>query len=159
LDGVLERNLFDAGKLKTTTIVSYGMQPLVKLGGNDSVYSIWNDAAKESLKDKNSTELLDAYVKFAVEHIRDFLILAKNAIGENRWAIRSKDGDGVLTVTSVNGLLILMRNLIASGELDVTKLHVELGPLAKIDFAAAKSSQYAALAVTMHSAVSKKGPV
>jgi DGQHR domain-containing protein len=155
LDGILERNLFDAGKLKTTTIVSYGMQPLVKLGGTDSLFHIWNDPSKDTLKDKSSTELLDKYVSFAVDHIRDFLILAKGALGP-KWALRTKDGPGVLTVTSVNGLLILMRNLIASGELDATKLHVALTPLSGIDFTAAKSSQYAALAAKLHTAVSKK---
>jgi hypothetical protein len=49
-----------------------------------------------------------------------------------------------------------MRNLIASGELDATKLDVSLAPLSAIDFTAAKSSQYAALAAKLHTAVSKK---
>lgn len=156
LDGILERNLFDAGKLKTTTIVSYGMQPLVKLSGSDSLFSIWNNPDKDKLRERIDIILLGQYISFAEDHIRDFMIIARKALSSGKWSIREKGGAGILTVTSINGLLILMRNLIASGELDANKLHVNLDPLDGIDFGAAKSSQYAALAAKLHSAVSAK---
>lgn len=39
LQGHVEAYFFDKGKLKTTSIVSYGLGPLIKLGGDDSLSS------------------------------------------------------------------------------------------------------------------------
>jgi len=115
LDGILERNLFDPGKLKTTTIVSYGMQPLVKLGGSDSIFAIWPSADKDKLKEKTDKGVLADYASFAEEHIRDFFIMLKKVYGDDAWDIRRKGGPGVLSVTTVNAFIILMRLLIADG--------------------------------------------
>jgi DGQHR domain-containing protein len=153
LDGILERNLFDPGKLKTTTIVSYGMQPLVKLGGSDSIFSIWPNQDRERLKDKLDRVLLSEYLAFAEEHVRDFFIMLKKAYGDDAWDVKRKGADGILSVTTVNAFIILMRLLIADGLVTSNSIKVDLKKIVGLDIGKAKSSQYASLAAKMRLAL------
>jgi hypothetical protein len=46
LSGFIERYWFDEHKLKTTSIVSFALKPLVKLNGNDTLFRRWEEPLK-----------------------------------------------------------------------------------------------------------------
>jgi len=57
LAGLLQTNFFDSPEMiKTTSIVSYGLRPLLKLDGQDSLFAAWKSLNKENLAD-NKTDL------------------------------------------------------------------------------------------------------
>ena len=58
LEDFFERHFYDNHKIKTTSIVSYGLKSIVKLSGLDSFYSLWKDERKTELKLENNDELL-----------------------------------------------------------------------------------------------------
>eukprot|EP01132_Coremiostelium_polycephalum_P015967 gene15967-19238_t len=42
-----ERYSYEKDKIKTASIISFGLKPLIKFDGNDSLFKIWNNANKE----------------------------------------------------------------------------------------------------------------
>ncbi len=122
LSNKLEEYWYEKGKLKTASIVSYGLKPLVKLDdekSNDSIYSIWDDEDKNKLKDKdsNNLKLLKRYVDFATEKIRDILIAFKSQIGQERWITDRNNPDAILTVTTINGIFNTLRLIIENNKI------------------------------------------
>ena len=53
--------------------MSYGLKPLVKFGGTDSLFALWTKSNKDDLKAKNDEALLAEYIKFGIEEIRNLL--------------------------------------------------------------------------------------
>ena len=154
LGGVLERTAYDIGRLPTTTIVTYGMQPLTKRSGKDSLFAVWNDPEKNKIAEgRKDLVVLERYLDFGASHVSDFLIIVKGSLAPNKWRPISKSDDGILSVTTINSFLILMRKLIESGHITQSKIKVDLKPLDNIKFRTFKSSQYAALASAMYKAV------
>lgn len=151
LKGHLARTSIDAGKIKTASIVSFGLQPLTKRSGEDSLFYMWNnDVAKYRFKSGQADDAdLKAYLDFCVQSISAFLNAVRVAIGNDKWRIATKDGTGVLSVTTINGLVILMRKLIGSGQIKAKENPPDLSPLAGFDFNSYKSSQYAEMASIM----------
>lgn len=151
LKGHLARTGLDAGKIKTASIVSFGLQPLTKRSGEDSLFHLWDDnAAKARFKagQRNDADL-QAYLNFSVQNIADFLNAVRVAIGNSKWRIADKEGTGVLSVTTINGLVILMRKLIASEQIKVGGPLPDLSSLSSFQFNSYKSSQYADMASHM----------
>ena len=72
MDDVLEQHFFDKGKLKTTSIVSYGMRHLTKLSGKDSFFYVWSNRKKNDLLKGKDMALLNQYVKFCADEINIF---------------------------------------------------------------------------------------
>lgn len=115
MDNILEQHFFDRGKLKTTSIVSYGMRHVAKLSGNDSFYHVWsNRDKKDLLKGKNMT-LLGQYVKFCADEMNVFLKAFKKNIPTNMWTTDQKISR-VLTATTITGLIHCMRVLIENNK-------------------------------------------
>lgn len=150
LAGILEKSAYDVGRLRTTTIVSSGIQPLVKRSGMDSLFSVWQDPEKAQIDDGKNEEVLKRYVDFCVDRISKFLIDSRDSIGVDKWKIAQKGGSGIVTVTTVNALIILMRKLIEGGHMSDGSTNVSLASLSNISFGTYKSSQYAALATNMY---------
>ncbi|MDI6028829.1 hypothetical protein QBK99_21890 [Corticibacterium sp. UT-5YL-CI-8] len=151
LKGHLARSSVDAGRIKTASIVSFGLQPITKRSGEDSLFYLWNDTDAKSrfqAGQKNDADL-QAYLDFSVHNISAFLNGVKVAIGSNKWRIAVKDGPGVLSVTTINGLIILMRKLIATGQITIADPVPDFSPLSTFDFNSYKSSQYADMATHM----------
>ena len=80
MDDVLEQHFFDKGKLKTTSIVSYGMRHVTKLSGNDSFFHAWSNHKKNDLLKGNDMILLSQYVKFCSDEMNVFLKAFKKNI-------------------------------------------------------------------------------
>ncbi|MBU4117618.1 MAG: DGQHR domain-containing protein, partial [Proteobacteria bacterium] len=117
LSNLLEEYWYEKGKLKTSSIVSYGLKPLLKLDdekSKDSIYVIWNNINKSKIKNRDNDEfsLLSDYVDFATEKIRDLLIAFKHNLGSEKWVIDRNNSNSILTVTTVNGILNTLRKLI-----------------------------------------------
>ncbi len=154
LNGFIQRTDYDIEKIPTTTIVSYGIQPLVKRSGNDSVFTIWNNPGKSGISDGNRDDkILEEYIKFSSEHIADFFTLIRNSLDKDKWNPVDKNGNGILSVTTINSFAILMRRLIESGKITHKEIKVDLSPINKVKFKSFKSSQYAALATEMYKTI------
>ena len=151
LKGHLARTSIDAGKIRTSSIVSFGLQPLTKRSGEDSLFQIWDDApAKARLKagERNEADL-HLYIEFCVKTVSEFLDAVRIAVGNDKWRIVSKDGTGVLSVTTINGLIILLRKLIDADKIATGKPLPNLSNLSGVNFNSYKSSQYADMASHM----------
>lgn len=148
LAGKLERSYFDTGVLRTSTIVSYGLRPLLRLDGEESIIRFWKASAdRNKLKARDDAALLDEYVSFGVSEISKFLLAAKKAFSGDQWMpSNSENKDGVLTVNLLNGLLICFRLIINSlGPKSQTYYDGKLSNLANFDFSAYRSSRYTLL--------------
>lgn len=154
LGGILARSSLDAGRIKTASIVAYGLQPLTKRSGDDSLFSLWSDAAaKKRFLDGKATDTdLDAYVDFCVVTISGFLNECKSALTPGKWKLVGKD-EGVLSVTTINGMIIFLRKLIGDGKLGGIPSKLDLSGIDKVNFKSYKSSQYADLATMLRSKV------
>lgn len=153
LASYLARTSLDAGKIRTASIVSYGLMPLTKRSGFDSLFLIWkNSSAKARFGSGKATEEdLQKYIDFCVSTIGSFLTECRNKIESEKWKL-VKDG-GILSVTTVNGFIILLRKLIEDGLVTSSSKFPDLSEIGKVDFNSFKSSQYADLAETMRKKV------
>ncbi|HBV17974.1 DGQHR domain-containing protein [Chryseobacterium carnipullorum] len=147
-EDLIEQYSFDKGKLKTSSIVSFGLKPLIKLDEKspDSLFTSWQDVNKLKLKDKDSEDfnLIDDYVKYCVETMRELFIAVKNRLNHDQWHLYShKTQNGLLNVTFFNGLLNVLRLLIENNKLNTNQEYFkELNGLESFPFRSYKSSQY-----------------
>ncbi|WP_082678220.1 DGQHR domain-containing protein [Sphingomonas sanguinis] len=147
LEGCIQQYFYDTDKLKTSSIVSYGLRPLVKTKGDDSIFKVWKKSNKNDLLDKSDDELLGEYVDFCVSSINDILIAIKRRVGSRRWTTSKDESDRVLTTTYVNSFLIVLRNLILRNEdIGHNNLYDKLDGIQDFDFYQYSSSQYNAMA-------------
>lgn len=151
LKGRLARTSLDAGRIRTASIVAYGLQPLTKRSGEDSLFHLWTDSdAKERFKQGEGTEVdLAEYIDFSVSTISSFLNSVRLAVGDQKWKISDKTNDGILSVTTIIGMIIFLRKLIENGKIKPGKSFPDMSALGSIDFNSYKSSQYADLASNM----------
>ena len=155
LKGMLQTNYFDeAGLLKTTSIVSYGLKPLLKLEENsDSIFSIWENPNKKLLisfqkleKTPKDNSILDDYVKFASEKINEILIAAKKQDRPERWRIPDNKRDRQISPTMINGFIVCLRLLIENDKTATTRTYEKhFDNLSAFNFKGYKSSQWKAL--------------
>lgn len=149
LGNTIEQYWYEKGKLKTASIVSYGLRPLVKIEdikSKDSLYLIWSHTDKQKLKAKDisDTNLLNEYINFSVEKIRDLLIAFKSNLNPEQWQTYSpSQAKGLLTVSFINGVLNVMRLLIENNKADdINGYKSKMSGVDKFDFKKYKSSQY-----------------
>ena len=115
LCGFLEEHFFDRGKIKTTSIVSYGMRHLVSVEGADSLYVIWNHRDKNRLRQRKNSALLSEYVKFCSSHVAQFVSGFHRYLPAEQWTT-DKKLSRALTTTTINGLIFCLRRLIQEGK-------------------------------------------
>lgn len=152
LFGNVERYFYEKGKLKTSSIVSFGLKPLVKLSGTDSLFLIFKHPSKDGLINGTSKEALQAYVDFCTKSISHFLAAVKYNVTDVRWTTDRRVKERLLTVTYVNAFLITMRKIIEDeGCLDATYLKERLSGVSKFNFKAFHSSQYNKMADKIYS--------
>lgn len=148
LAGRLERSYFDTGVLRTSTIVSYGLRPLLRLDGDESIIHRWKSVAdRDKLRARDDLELLDEYVAFSAFEIAKFLAAAKDAFSSDQWLpSNGQNKNGILTVNFLNGLLICFRLLANAGALKTqAEYQSKLADLAKFSFSNYRSSRYTVL--------------
>ena len=144
LEHMFAMKLSDEHKIKTASIVSFALSILVRPGKKDGLWSLWDSDKKEELKNETcDNALLREYQDFCTTKIRDFMVAAKYNLGE-KWAISAPKSEGILNVTSINGMLNCIRKLIAHDEIsdDVAIYRKKLEHLSEFNFKEYKSSQY-----------------
>ena len=149
LGKLIEQYWYEKGKLKTASIVSYGLRPLVKIEdikAKDSIFYIWKNGEKGKLKKKDNEEfaLLAKYIDFSIEKIRDLLIAFKTKLSPDQWSTYSPSNpQGILSVTFINGLLNTLRMLIENEKVTTTVKYIaQLDNIDKFNFKNYKSIQY-----------------
>lgn len=154
LNGVVEQYFFDTDKLKTSSIVSFGLKPLVKTSGNDSLFAIWTHPARDDVAQGRNDEALAEYVSFCVETVNRVLVAIRRNLSAGRWTTNPKADRRVLATTYVNSFLITVRLLIRAGKpLTETELEQAFVGIDNFDFSKYHSSQYKRMAeaiVEMH---------
>ncbi len=152
LAGKFERHFYEKEKLKPTSIVSYGLKPIVKFKGSDSFYHIWDNPNKQNLIFKIDDVLLKDYIDFCATHINTFLGAMKELLPVNKWSIVKPEG--ILSTTTINGLIICLRKLIANDKIGDFKFYKsKFSPVKNFDFTGYKSSQYGKMADDLYKKV------
>lgn len=159
LGNLIEHYWYEKGKIKTASIVSYGLKPLIKVDdikATDSLYLIWPNAEKSKLKLKDSVDfdLLKDYVVFCVTKIRDIMIALKSELANEQWTIYShKTQHGILSVTFINGILNVLRLLVQNNKIaSVDYYRAKLKGIDGFNFRQYKSSQYRKLGEDIYNA-------
>jgi len=146
LCGFIEQYFYDTDKLRTASIISYGLKPLVKTAGEDSVFAIWRHPEKEDITSGKNEAALEDYVNFCVSTINSIL----GSIRQNlnvRWTTDTKVPNRVISTTYINSFLIVARLLIwRRKSIDHKSLAKAFIGLDEVDFAAYRSSQYKRMA-------------
>ena len=152
LSNLLQTNFFDPpDRIKTSSIVSYGLQPLVKTDGIDSFFAAWGNTDKAKLVDRNANEndrrkLLAEYIEFCTAEINQFLLAAKMAVGPDKWKPSKPKDRQLLSTTVINGFFVCMRRLIESKNSRTEMTYRKrMTPLATLPFFNYKSSAWKAL--------------
>lgn len=114
LSQLISVHSYDKGKLKTASIVSYGLIPLIKYDDSidsDSLFKTWTNPEKKNLnKDCEEYDLKKQYVDYCAEKIRDILIALKKIVPKDSWHMYDpKQKQGCLSVTFINGFLNVIR--------------------------------------------------
>lgn len=138
-----ERAFYDKDKLKTTSVVSFGVRPLVGTTGEDSLFRLWAHADKNVLIKGEDHALLAEYVKYCATEINHFLAACRNVLPKDWWTAEKGNPNRFLTTTNVNGLIACLRRVSRAGTLaDVDGYSEKLNGLEQFDFKKYKSSQY-----------------
>jgi DGQHR domain-containing protein len=147
LAGQIQQYFFDTNKLKTASIVSYGLKPLVKTGGTDSLFAIWPDQNKTAVADGSDSTALEAYIAFCVKTINLLLSTIRRNLPSERWTTDVKVAGRVLSTVYVNSFLITLRLLIDKKvSLTEDELTLAFKGIQDFNFSEYHSSQYARMA-------------
>lgn len=113
LKGMLEVHFFDSGKIKTASIVSYGLRHIVDIHGDESLFRLWHGRGKSKVRaHSGKTELME-YVGFAATHLNLLIGGFKAAVNESLWTTDRRTSRA-LSTTTINGLIFCMRQLIVN---------------------------------------------
>jgi DGQHR domain-containing protein len=144
LAGDFVRYSFEKEKIKTTSIVSYGIRNVIKFGGSDSLYTVWSNPDKDKVRE--SVEIADLYVKYCASQINFILSALKENLPAQQWTTNKKVKGRALSTTVINGVVVCLRRIIEEGKersFDIYK--AKLKDAADFKFGKYKSSQYGSL--------------
>lgn len=122
LENILQKNVYDDSlKIKSASITSYGLIPLINIKGVDSLFKIWKP--DPSINKEDSIHLwVDQYIDYCVKIINLMLAGPKVKLAETKsWKVKKEKG--ILTATSISGLMRYLIQLIASGESDLENIN------------------------------------
>ncbi len=143
--GMFQLSQMDQAPIKIASIVKFALRYLVDIGSDNGLYTRWieGDKSREALRDKDTKDLLDEYVKYCATTL-DLYFGALKASHSAEWT----DFESKITSTTViNAMIIaLRRSLPAVGVLTFDGYSALVKPW-KVDFSKANfaftSSQYA----------------
>jgi DGQHR domain-containing protein len=111
-NGVFAKYTHDIDKLKTSSIVSYGLKPLVKLGGEDSLYATWTHVDKSKLPEATDSALLNEYIEYCYSNVVNMFIEIRKRLPSGLWTPDKKVAHAFLNPTNVNGIINFQRKII-----------------------------------------------
>jgi len=149
LSNMIEHYWYEKHKIKTSSVVSFGLRPLIKfedIKAKDSLFSLWAEPDKYKLKSKSidDSDLLAKYIDFSITKIRDLFIAFKSNMDADQWkTYTSLTSNGILSVSFTNGVLNVLRLLIENNKVSsVEDYQKKLLGINKFPFKNYKSSQY-----------------
>jgi DGQHR domain-containing protein len=155
LNGEFERYFYDKGKIKTTSIVSYGLKQLTKLSGEDSLFTVWQHADKMKLVTSPTDILAEEYVDYCTSQINIFVSSVKASLPHARWTTDPKVRGRMLTTTVLNGLINCLRLIVENKKrlyaFDTYKSRFSGSDFGQFNFSSYKSSQYRTLGGALYS--------
>lgn len=145
LQDQFERFFFEQNKLKTTSIVSFGLRPLVSPFSDWGLFGRWDPAKQAKLKDGKDETALAEYIEHCRSEVNTIFSAFKKHLPNGAWtADRSVEGN-FLNTTNVNGVIALLRRIAKDGDTyDFSGYDEKLNGVAGFTFDF-KSSQYGAL--------------
>jgi DGQHR domain-containing protein len=157
LEGLIERHAFEKGCLPTSSMVSFALAQLVRIGGEESLLNLWPSPNKAAVLAKSDDSALLEYVEFCATQLSIFLAAVKANLPADAWIIKKKEGTGVLATVSVNGLIILFRKVVKlEGFSDFEAYKAKLKNIDKFDFHGYHSSHYNRMASQMMATIYNK---
>ncbi|WP_156375642.1 hypothetical protein [Methylobacterium sp. Leaf125] len=156
LNGLFVKYFFDKSKLKTTTIVSYGIVPLVRIQEHDTLFQHWTYDQKVNVAKGDDSEGLENYIKYCSKNLDLFFAAIRAVVSKEKWTVDKKAG-GILNTTFTNGVISLFRRLVKLGKIGSFEYYIQiLSELEKFDFNSYKSSQYNQMGEALFSIISTK---
>lgn len=153
LSGKFASSYFEAGGLRTTSVVSYGLRPLVRPSMPGPLFSRWEDVDKNGFVSLENDEARKRYIDYCANQIGLFFAAAKSRLPGARWTTSRAVENRLLTPTIVNGLIGAMRQALDAGvEMTFEGIRNQLDGLETFSFEKYRSSQY----TVMSSAIFKK---
>lgn len=150
LSGKFSRSFFDVGGLRTTSVVSYGLRPLVRPSAPGPLFERWTDADKDTFVSSENDTARQRYIDYCASQIELFFAAAKSRLPSDRWTTDRTVQNRLLTPTVVNGLLGAMRHALDAGlEITFDNLHSRLAGLEKFPFQQYRSSQYTVMSTKL----------
>lgn len=124
----------------------------MRLEAEDGLLDRWGTVEQRAtVRAGEDNSALSEYTVFASNEINKFLSAARANLSGDQWQLKRKDGPGLLTVTSVNGLLVLFRHYVRlKGLSSFDQYKFDLAKLNTFDFAAYKSSRYFAMGTGLY---------
>ncbi|WP_321886058.1 DGQHR domain-containing protein [Paraburkholderia bannensis] len=115
LKGLLQENLYDStDRIKTSSLVGYGLLPLVTTTGNSSLFGIWS--ASDEVKTLSTPDNVEQYVNYCVSEISRILVGAKLNLEKEQWGVKKRGNvEGILSPTTIGGFFNCLRVLISDG--------------------------------------------
>lgn len=111
LSDQLEVHFFDTGKVKTASIVSYGLRHIVGVDSETSLFREWPGPRKTAVREKRDRESLDRYVEFCTTQLNMLVAGFRSALPATLWTTDLK-ASRALTTTTINGLVFCMRQIL-----------------------------------------------
>jgi hypothetical protein len=146
LAGQFEVYFFDKGKLKTTTVVSYGLRYITSFQGDDSLFKVWKHPEKSELVGETNEALLNEYVNFCANEISKFIAAVKINVPAQRWTSDTRVKGRMLTTTHINGFIVCLRKIIENDKLHAFEYYRQkLLDVQTFPFAGYRSSHYGAM--------------
>lgn len=147
LEGCFAIHLEDEHKIKTASIISFALNILIRPNNQQGIWILWDLEKQKAFLSQNEDtvdlDLLKEYVDFCFKTICDFLIAVKINIPKELWEISSPKNHAILNVTTINGLLNCIRQLVVHNHIsDSITYQNKLKDLNTFDFKKYKSSQY-----------------
>lgn len=141
------RHYFEIHAIKTTSVVSYGLRPLVRPTPAGPIFNRWADSSKDTFIAAEDDAARKRYIAHCANQIGIFISAAKSQLPPARWTTDRKVQDRLLTPTVINGLIGAMRHAIeAEVPMEFNGLRKAFEGLDKFVFAKYRSSQYTVMA-------------
>lgn len=146
----LEEHVFDDGKkLKVSSIISYGLKPILKREGADSLFAAWGEESmKLEIMGASNQQSLEKFIDFSATEINALLNAVKKSFPSG-WSIDHESR--LLTPTSINGFIKCLRLILENQNPRGFDVYVaKLADIENFDFSHYRSSQWNQLGIDLY---------